>query len=194
MPAFSCLLMSRRSPTLWHRVVPIHTVFFIVHGHSPLHRCIGSGAFYFYHRQRDPPGILHLSLDPRPGTTARTAPILGILEIVGRYMYRYNFCPRVVIPLQQGSSHRHASSLPLYVYYNFGTSLSPRTNPYPYSEPAIRKITLYCLAHHYCTTLYDGVSIRLLRRLVHGYQIAVCFILEHLHRGLQGSPLQATRS
>jgi uncharacterized membrane protein (UPF0136 family) len=29
-------------------------------------------------------------------------PIIGILEILGRYHYRYNFCPRVVIPLQQG--------------------------------------------------------------------------------------------
>jgi hypothetical protein len=43
------------------------------------------------------------------------------------------------------------------------------------------------------TTVYDGVSIRLLRRLVHGYQLALCFIRERLLRWLQGSPLQATR-
>jgi hypothetical protein len=88
----------------------------------------GSGAFYFYHRHGDPPGIFYSSLGPRSGTTARIAPILGILEIVGRYLYRYNFRPRVVIPLQQGSRHRHASSLPLYVYYIFNTSLSPLTS------------------------------------------------------------------
>jgi hypothetical protein len=84
----------------------------------------GSGAFYLYHRQRDSPEISYSLLDPRPGTTASTAPILDILEIVGRYKYRYNFRPPVVTPLQ-GSPHRHASSLSMYVYYNFGTSLSP---------------------------------------------------------------------
>jgi hypothetical protein len=58
--------------------------------------------------------------------------------------------PRVVIPLQ-GSRHRHASSLSSYVYYNFKTSLTRQlhSNHYPYSEPAIRKVILYCLAHHY---------------------------------------------
>jgi hypothetical protein len=70
----------------------------------------GSGAFYLYHRQRDPPGIFYSSLDPRPGTTARTAPIIGILQILGRYRYRYNFRPRVVTPSSKaegiGTRHR----------------------------------------------------------------------------------------
>jgi hypothetical protein len=36
MPAYSCLLLSRRSHTLWHRAVPIHKVLLlIVRGHSP---------------------------------------------------------------------------------------------------------------------------------------------------------------
>jgi hypothetical protein len=178
------LLLSRRSPTLWHRTVPIHTVYFFFYCPRSL-----AGAFYLYHRQRDAPGIFYLSLDPRPGTTAPTAPIIGILEIVGRYHNRYNFRPRVVIPLhQQGSRHRHASSLFLYVYYDFSTSLSPRqlpSNDYctrtrspllAGSEPAIGKVILYCLAHHYLvritrTVLCDGVSIRLLVRLVYGYML-----------------------
>jgi hypothetical protein len=87
------LLLSRRSPTLWRRTVPIHTVYFFFYCPRSL-----AGAFYFYHRHRDAPGIFNLSLDPRPGTPAPTAPIIGILEIVGRYQNRYNFRPRVVIP------------------------------------------------------------------------------------------------
>jgi hypothetical protein len=104
-----------------------HTYSFLIYRPRSL-AVRGSGAFYFYHRQRDPPGIFYSSLDLRPGTTARTAPILGILEIVSRYMYRYNFRSRVVIPLKQDSRHRHTLSLPLYVYYNFSTSLSPLTS------------------------------------------------------------------
>jgi hypothetical protein len=57
-----------------------------------------------------------------------TVPIIGILEILGRYQYRYSFRPRLVIPLQQGSRHRHASSLSLYEYYNFSTCRSPLTS------------------------------------------------------------------
>jgi hypothetical protein len=88
----------------------------------------GSNAFYLYrHRQCDSSGIFYSSLDPRPGTTVRTAAILGILKIVGRYHYRYNIRPRVVIPLQ-GSRDRRASSLFLYVHYNFSTSLSAPTS------------------------------------------------------------------
>jgi hypothetical protein len=45
------------------------------------------------------------------------------------------------------------------------------SNHYPYSEPASREVFLYCLA------LYDGVSIRLLRRLVHGYQVAFASLI-----------------
>jgi hypothetical protein len=103
-----------------------------------------------------PPGILYSSLDQRPGTTARTVPILGILDIVGRYHNRYNIRKRVVIPLQ-GSRHRRASSVSLHVCYNF-ILLSVRqlhTNHYPYSEPAIRKVILYCLAHNEGVLLYS---------------------------------------
>jgi hypothetical protein len=44
------------------------------------------------------------------GYNARIAPSLGIIEIVGRYQYRCNFRPRVVIPLQGsgiGTRHRY---------------------------------------------------------------------------------------
>jgi hypothetical protein len=55
--------------------------------------------------------IFYSSLDPRPGTTARTAPIIEILETLGRYHYRYNFRPRVVIPFNKaqgiGTPHRY---------------------------------------------------------------------------------------
>jgi hypothetical protein len=55
-------------------------LLFIVRDHSP-----SAAPVRLYHRQRDPPGIFYSSLDPRPGTTALTAPIIGILEILGRY-------------------------------------------------------------------------------------------------------------
>jgi hypothetical protein len=120
MPAYSCLMLSRRSPTLWHLAVPIHAKICF---HRPRSLAAAAPVRFIC----DPPGIFSSLLDPRPGTTARTAPILGILEVVGRYQYRYNFRPRVVIPLQ-GSRHRHASSLSVYVYYNFSTFLSPPTS------------------------------------------------------------------
>jgi hypothetical protein len=60
------------------------------------------------------PGIFYYSLDMWPGTTAGTVLILGILETSGRYQYRYNIRQRVVIPLQ-GSRHRRATSLSLYM-------------------------------------------------------------------------------
>jgi hypothetical protein len=63
--------------------------FFIVRGHSPSPapvRFICTIVSFV-----TPSGFFYPSLDPRPGTAARTVPILGIiLEIVGRYQYRYN--------------------------------------------------------------------------------------------------------
>jgi hypothetical protein len=97
-----------------------------------------------------PPGIFYPSLDPRSGTTARTVPILGILEIVGRYQYRYNIRLSVVIPLQgsrHGARHRyHCSCSATSILL---TVRQLHYNHYPYWEPAIRKVILYCFAHHY---------------------------------------------
>jgi hypothetical protein len=126
MPAYSCLLLSRRSPTMWHCAIPIHKVIlFIVRGLLPSAAPVRFICTIAIVTLRD----LLFVARPATGYTARTAPIIGILDILaGRYMYRYNFRPLVVTPLQQGSRHRHASSLSVYEYYNFSTSLSPLTS------------------------------------------------------------------
>jgi hypothetical protein len=61
-----------------------HTYCFLFHSPRSLGVTGSSVRFICTIACMTPPGIFYPSLDPGPGTTVRTVPILGILEIVGR--------------------------------------------------------------------------------------------------------------
>jgi hypothetical protein len=150
LPVNSCLFLSRRSPTLWHRAVPIHTVFFFSCPRSLA--VTGSGAFYLYHRQRDPPGIFI-----RRSTHGMVQlPVPPLFSVSSRLLAATS-----TAPLRRSPARGHPPSrlkalarviaILVRVLQN-SVLLSARqlnSNHYPYSEPAIRKVILYCLAHHY---------------------------------------------
>jgi hypothetical protein len=143
---FVYVFVSAPSPTLWHRAVPKHIVlFFIVRGHSPSPAPV---RFICTIACVTPPGIFQRLLDPRSGTIARTVPSLGILEIIGRYKYRYNIRQPVVIP-RQGIGVRHRYPCTCTTTLVLLSVRQLHSNHYPYSEPAIRKVILYCLEHHH---------------------------------------------
>jgi hypothetical protein len=118
---YVCLCLGVLSYVVVSRGTNTYIFLFIVRMHSPSPapvRLICTIAIV------TPPGIFYPSLDLRPGTTARTVHVLGILDVVDRYQYRDNIHQRVVNPLQ-GSRYRRASSLSVYVYCKSVLFLSP---------------------------------------------------------------------
>jgi hypothetical protein len=182
------VFVSALSPTLWYRAVPMQTFFFlIVRDHSP-----------------SPVPVLFIF------TIASVTPYRDLLSVARpttgyNCPYRpYSLYPRdcwpLATPLQRsrawsspfkaqgiGARHRHPCTCTATSVRLFVRVLQPFSNHYP--EPARSSF----IAWRTTTALYDRVSIRLLRRYVHGYQLGVCFIRERVHRGLEGSPLQTTR-
>jgi hypothetical protein len=71
------------------------------------------------------------------------------------------------------------------------TACQFHSNHFPHSEPGLRKVIFYSLAHHY------GSISRSFHSTIAATGTRVpttsCFIRKRLHRGLQGSPLQTTR-
>jgi hypothetical protein len=70
----------------------------------------GAGTLYLHLRHRDPSGDLSSVSRPVTGynSCARTAQIIGTLDIDGHYPYRFNIRPRVVTPFKaQGIAARH---------------------------------------------------------------------------------------
>jgi hypothetical protein len=85
---------------------------------------------------------------PATGQTARTAPILGILEIVGRKTFARAWSSPFYNAQGIGTRHRYPCTCTTTSILLSARQLHS-DNPYPYSEPTIRKVILYCLAHHY---------------------------------------------
>jgi hypothetical protein len=104
----------------------------------------GSGALY--HRQRDP-GILYPSLDPRPGTTH--VPVPSILSVPSRLLAATTSARAWPSPFKaQGIGARHRYPCKCIVTSALLSVRRRHSNHYPYSEPDIRKVSHYCLAHH----------------------------------------------
>jgi hypothetical protein len=149
MPAYSCLLLSRRFLTLWHRAVPIHTIFFfIVRGHSPsaaLVRFIVTiasvtlpGSFI----RRSTRDRVQMAVPPLFSASSRSLAATSTATTFAR-AWSYPFSKAQGI----GTRHRYPCTCT-----TTSVLLSARqlhSNHYPYSEPDIRKVILHCLAHHY---------------------------------------------
>jgi hypothetical protein len=149
---FCLLFLSRRSPTLWHRAVPIHTsVFlFIVRGHSPSPAHVRfiicnaaiaivtlPGSFI----RRSTRGWVQLSVPPLFWVSSRLLTATSTAATFAR-AWSSPFKAR-------GIDARHRYS---YTCTSISVLFSARqrhSNHYPYSEPANRKVILYGLAHHY---------------------------------------------
>jgi hypothetical protein len=140
--------MSRRSPTLWHRAVPIHIVFFsIVRGHSPsaapvrfictIASVILPGSFI----RRSTRGRVQLPVPPMVSVSSR---------LVAATSTATTFARAWSSPFKaQGIGTRHRYPCTCTATSVLLSARQLHSNHYPYSEPAIRKVILYCLAHHY---------------------------------------------
>jgi hypothetical protein len=98
-----------------------------------------------------PSGIFYPSLDLRPSTTARTVPTVSVSS---RLLAASSTITTFASPWSSRFKAQSIGARHPYPRTCTTTSilLSVRQHHYnhcPYSEPAIRKVVLYCLAHHY---------------------------------------------
>jgi hypothetical protein len=163
----------------------IHTYTFILYcPRSPA--VAGFGALLLYHRQRDP------SLDPfiRRSTRDRVQlPVPSLFSVSSRLLAAIStaatFASAWSPPSKLEASVRviaiivHVMQLHYYSQSANFTLISTRTR-----SPLFARLSF--IAWLTTTALYRGFLIRLLRRLVQGYQLAFCFVRESLHLGLQG--------